>query len=69
MKKSEIMVGHTYSNGKSASGEVYREVLAFSKGGTDVKYKTTYAMCIPDDYGTFVCRIETFARWAKEDVS
>lgn len=69
MKISEIIVGRTYSNGKIGSREVHRKILAISQGKVDVKYIITYADSSPVCCGIYTCRLSTFAKWAKVDVT
>ena len=75
MKQSEIIVGHEYSNGKSAASEQIRRVMYIYndtyRHKKYVDYKITY---LNGEVGLlenlyFHCLLKSFARWAKEDVT
>lgn len=75
MKISEIKVGHTYSNGRSGSMRVEREILdtwyTYNGERKDyVKCKFVYVNNeIRTDLIPYTILKKSFARWAKEDVT
>lgn len=75
MKQSEIILNHSYSNGKSNSSEVHRDIVNIYydeyKNRYWVTYKVTY---INGEVGLienlrFNVLLKSFARWAKQDVT
>ncbi len=76
MKKSEIKIGHIYSNGKSGLMEEQREIIDewytyHGKKIEYVKYRTLYTNGIVGERELFTFTIlkKSFAKWAKENVT
>ena len=75
MKQSEIIIGHSYSNGRSNNREEHRDVISIYHDNYQnkdyVTYKITY---INSEVGLienlrFHILKKSFARWAKKDVT
>ena len=76
MKKSEIKIGHIYSNGKSSLVGEQREIIDewytyCGKKTEYVKYRILYTNGIVGERELFTFTIlkKSFAKWAKEDVT
>lgn len=76
MKKSEIKIGHIYSNNKSGLMREEREIIdewyTYCEKKTEyVKYKIVYTNGAVGERESFSFTIlkKSFAQWAKEDVT